>query len=96
MRTTLSIDDDLAAALKATAHSNGTTFKAVVNDAIRRGLSTGEKPLGKRERFHVISAPRGFLPGVDPLQLNQLIDELEVDEVLAQSHGTDRDAHPGR
>ena len=96
MRTTLSIDDDLAAALKATAHSNGLTFKAAVNDAIRRGLSTGEKPLGRRERFRVISAPRGFLPGVDPLKLNQLIDELEVDEFLAQSHGTDRDAHPGR
>lgn len=96
MRTTLTIDDDLAAALKASAHSNGMTFKAVVNDTIRRGLSTGDKPMGKRERFRVISAPRGFLPGVDPLKLNQLIDELEVDGFLTQSHGPDRDAHPGR
>lgn len=96
MRTTLTIDDDLAAALKASAHRSGVTFKAVVNDTIRRGLSTGDKPLDKRERFRVPSAPRGFLPGVDPLKLNQLIDELEVDGFLTQSHGTDGDAHPGR
>ncbi len=96
MRTTLTIDDDLAAALKASAHSSGVTFKAVVNDAIRRGLSTGDKPLDKREPFRVISAPRGFLPGVDPLKLNQLIDELEVDGFLTQSHGPETDARPGR
>ena len=96
MRTTLTIDDDLAAALKVSAHNSGMTFKAVVNDAIRRGLSTGDKPLDKRERFQVNSAPWGFLPGVDPLKLNQLIDELEVDGFLTQSHGGGRDGHPGR
>lgn len=96
MRTTLSIDDDLAAALKAAALSSGMTFKAVVNDAIRRGLPASGNPSGKRERFRVMSASRGFLPGVDPLKLNQLVDDLEVDDLVTQSHGTDRDAHSGR
>ena len=96
MRTTLTIDDDLAVALKASAQTSGRPFKAVVNDAIRRGLSTGAKPAARRERFRVLSAPRGFLPGVDPLKLNQLIDELEVDGFLERAHGKDPDAHSRR
>ena len=96
MRTTLTIDDDLTMALKAAAQRSGRSFKAVANEAIRRGLSTGEKPVGSRERFRVQAAPRGFLPGVDPLKLNQLVDELEVDGFLERSHGADPDAHPGR
>lgn len=94
MRTT--IDDDLAAALKVLAHRSGRTFKSIVNEAIRRGLSTGEKPANVRERFRVRSAPRGFLPGVDPLKLNQLVDELEVDRFLGRSHGRSPDADPRR
>lgn len=94
MRTTLTIDDDLAATMKRSAQRTGKSFKAIVNEAIRRGLSTGEKPPGSRERFRVVSARRGFLPGVDPLKLNQLVDELEVDGFLERSHGRDSDAHP--
>lgn len=94
MRTTLTIDDDLAAALKRSARRSGKPFKAIVNEAIRRGLSTGEKPDEPRERFLVLSARRGFLPGVDPLKLNQLVDDLEVDGFLERPHGRNPDAHP--
>ena len=86
MRTTLTIDDDVATALKALAHSSGKTFKAVVNEVIRRGLMTGEKPVPDREPFRVEPARRGFLPGIDPLKLNQLVDELEVDGFLERPH----------
>ena len=96
MRTTLTIDDDLAAALKRSAARSGKSFKAIVNEAIRRGMSTGEKPASRRERFRVLSARRGFLPGVDPLKLNQLVDELAVDGFVGRSHGRDADAHPQR
>ncbi|MCY4421970.1 MAG: hypothetical protein OXC06_02750 [Acidimicrobiaceae bacterium] len=39
MRTTLTLDDDLAAALKEQAQRVGQPFKQVVNDTLRRGLS---------------------------------------------------------
>ena len=87
MRTTLTIDDDLAAELKARARSTGKSFKAVVNEVMRSGLMTGEKPVPSREPFRVASAPRGFLPGVDPLKLNQLVDELETERFLERPHG---------
>ncbi len=91
MRTTLTIDDDLATALKALARDSGKTFKAVVNEVMRRGLMTGEKPIPAREPFRVASARRGFLPGIDPLKLNQLVDELEMDEFLERPHGRARE-----
>ncbi|MYF29930.1 MAG: DUF2191 domain-containing protein [Gammaproteobacteria bacterium] len=87
MRTTLTIDDDLAAALKDRARLSGQSFKAVVNQVMRSGLTLGDKPLVRRSRFKVASAPRGFLPGVDPLKLNQLVDELEVEAFLGREHG---------
>ena len=87
MRTTLTIDDDIAASLKTLARDTGRSFKAVVNDVMRHGLLTGEKPLSRREPFRVESAARGFLPGIDPLKLNQLVDELEVDRFTEQPHG---------
>ncbi len=87
MRTTLTIDDDLAEALKSSMHRSGMSFKAVVNDAIRRGLSIGDKPAIRREPFRVLAAARGFVPAVDPLKLNQLIDELEADAFVERHHG---------
>ena len=90
MRTTLTIDDDLATALKALARDSGKTFKAVVNEVMRRGLMTGEKPVPDRETFVVESVRCGFLPGIDPLKLNQLVDELEVDGFLERPHGGGR------
>lgn len=38
MRTTLTLDDDLAVILKRTAEASGRAFKDVVNEAIRAGL----------------------------------------------------------
>ena len=79
MRTTLSLDDDLAESLNRAARLTGRSFKAVVNEAIRRGLSLGDAPLGNvREPFVVEAQACGWMPGVDPLRLNQLVDELEL------------------
>lgn len=80
MRTTLTLDNDLAEALQEQAFLLGISFKQVVNDTLRRGLS----PRTQKERpaFRVKPLSGGFRPGVDPLKLNQLNDELEVQELL--------------
>jgi hypothetical protein len=78
MRTTLTLDDDLAQRLQALARQGGRTFKEVTNEAIRRGLSTGEAQVGGVERFRVLPKACGFRPGVDPLKLNQIYDDLEI------------------
>lgn len=44
MRTTLTIDADLAEALRRLAERTGTTWKEVVNEVLRRGLEAGASP----------------------------------------------------
>ena len=86
MRTTLTIDDDIARALKRLARESEISFKEVVNAVLRKGLSSGEKPSAASEPFRVNAAARGFRPGIDPLKLNQLADELEVEDFLSRGH----------
>ncbi|MFW5729201.1 MAG: CopG family transcriptional regulator [bacterium] len=80
MRTTLTLDDQLAADLKEKARRERKSFKEVVNEAIRSGLYAHGRAGG--EHFTVQPHRRGFRPGVDLRRLNQLADELEVAEFV--------------
>jgi len=82
MRTTVTIDDDVAQRLRDAMHRRRTTFKEALNTALRRGLaSVPAQPA--RQRF-VVKGP--FLgrvqPGIDPAGFNKLADQLE-DEALS-------------
>jgi hypothetical protein len=81
MRTTLTLDDDLAERLKELARQDGRSFKEVTNSAIRRGLSVGDAPVRGPEPFRVVAEARGFRAGVDPLKLNQVYDALEIEDL---------------
>lgn len=80
MRTTLTLDDDLARQLKKIARTTGRPFKEVVNETIRRSLAIGDPPPPPAPRFVVEATPRGFRRGVDPQKLNQLTDELAIED----------------
>jgi hypothetical protein len=80
MRTTLTLDDDIARQLQEAARRSGESFKEVVNATLRNGLTRGEKPGSKLPRFEVVPKACGFRPGVDILRLNQLSDELELED----------------
>jgi hypothetical protein len=80
MRTTFTLDDDIAERLKDLARRERVSFRRVVNETLRRGLSAQE-PRGRRPRFRVEPFRSAFRPGVDPLRLNQLGDELEARRV---------------
>jgi len=82
MRTTLTIDDDLARELRQRMRQTHSGFKSLVNDVLRRGLSSGAAPAARRPRFVIQAKRRGFQPGVDPLRLNALADELDTDKTL--------------
>lgn len=83
MRTTIDLDDDLTEKLRRLADKQGTSLKHVVNQAIRRGLSAQDPPRRRRAAFRVKPFHSAFRPGVDPLRLNQLVDELEIQDRLA-------------
>src|SRR5215470_6958344 len=78
MRTTLTLDDDLAGLLKLRARELGIPFKEAVNRTIRAGIgeatTTRHHPAPK-----TISHSFGFKPGVDLDKLGQLADQLEAE-----------------
>ena len=78
MRTTLTLDDDLADALRERARLLNLPFKQVVNDALRRGMSP-ETAEAQPARYRVVPHHSALVRGVDPLKLNQLNDELEAE-----------------
>ena len=83
MRTTLTLDEDVADFLKMQSRLQGKPFKQVVNDALRRGMAPRSNRSGL-PTFRVVVNRSGLVPGVDPLRLNQLNDALEVDDFAAE------------
>lgn len=88
MRTTLTLDDDLAAILQRESQLKGLSFKQVVNATLRRGLHADS---GRTRSPRVVTRPHafGFKAGVDLDRLNQLADELEA-EAFASKHQAPR------
>lgn len=69
MRTTLTIEDDLAIRLEKLRDERGDSFKAVVNDALRRGLDALNAPKRERPTYRItpVSLGRCALPDLDSL-----------------------------
>src|SRR5262245_23916590 len=86
MRTTLSLDPDVAGRLRKETRRTGKKLKAIVNEALRKGLGLAAAH-GRRTRFAVRPHAFGFKPGVDLDRLNQLVDEMDSAEVTKKRRG---------
>ena len=80
MRTTLTLEEDVAARLEQEIRRSGKGLKKVVNEALRLGLGLTAKPVRPVPPFEVRPHAFGFKPGVDLDRMNQLADELESEE----------------
>ena len=78
MRTTLSLDDDVAALLERVQEKRSAKLKQVVNEALRIGLARMVEPDPPRERYRTPSHAIGrcLLPDLD-----------NIAEVLAVAEG---------
>jgi hypothetical protein len=91
MRTTLTLDDDVAAMLRRLQKEQGTSFKALVNDALRRGAeSMSEKPSRewKQYTFPVRSGPF-TVPINDISAVEEMLDEERYRDLLRPSPRTE-------
>ncbi len=84
MRTTLTLDEDVAEYLKKESRLRNKTFKEVLNEAVRKGMKPGAKSPRPR-KFKVVPIRSKFVSGVDRQRLNQLNDELEAAEFVKKS-----------
>lgn len=83
MRTTLTIEDDLARALKRRAQETGRSFKSLVNEALRAGLEeTASEPVRRPYRLESVAMGQ-ITAGVEMDKALLLAGRLE-DEELAR------------
>lgn len=83
MRTTVTLDPDVAARLKAVARERGLSFKATLNDAIRAGLNASTN---KQTPYRVPARPMGLRPGVDLDHALRLAADDEDSEIIRKLH----------
>ena len=76
MRTTLTIDDRLAAKLKCEARKSGKSFKQVVNETLRRGFATVDERR-KQPPYRVQPFDMGTRPGLNYDRISELIEIAE-------------------
>lgn len=80
MRTTLTLEKDLALALRAEARRSGRPLKAIVNEALRAGLAARTRRAARRYRLAPVSLG-GVVAGVDLDKALRLADALEDDAI---------------
>ncbi|HZQ98938.1 MAG TPA: hypothetical protein VFC93_09000 [Chloroflexota bacterium] len=80
MRTTLTLEPDVAAMLEQVRKTHGLSLKETVNEALRQGFTQMLTPPPSRKPFRVEPLPiqRFLLPNVD-----------DIHEVLAYGEGED-------
>ena len=79
MRTTVTLDDDVAAAVKRAARERGVSFKEALNSVLRAGLGAGAP---SARRYRVPSRRLALRPGIDLSKALRLAAALEDDELV--------------
>lgn len=78
MRTTVTLDPDVAAKLKETARERGISFKEALNTNVRRGL---ESETAAAKPYRLPTRRLGVRPGVDLDRALGLAADLEDTDV---------------
>ena len=76
MRTTLTLDDDIAAKLNAEVRRSGKSFKDVVNEFLRIGLNARQE-LKTSEPFKVRARKLGTHHGLNYDNIGELLEQIE-------------------
>ena len=79
MRTTVTLDPDLAAKLRALARERGVSFKEAINNALRIGLAGGTETA---RPYELPTRPMRLRPGIDLDKALRLAAELEDAEMI--------------
>jgi Ribbon-helix-helix protein, copG family len=77
VRTTVTLDDDVVAKLKAEVRKSGASFKEVVNKAIRNGLLVSTKTAADARPVKFNNRPLGLRPGLNYDSFSELLEQVE-------------------
>ncbi|MFN7976217.1 MAG: DUF2191 domain-containing protein [Acidobacteriota bacterium] len=76
MRTTITLDEDVAAKLKERSRKTGAPFKVVVNETLRLGLSA-KRVLSPEKPFRVKARRLGLREGLSYDNVAELMEQVE-------------------
>ena len=76
MRTTLTLEKDVALRLKTEMRRSGRSLKETVNDLLRVGLENSRRTPQARP-FRVRARPLGLKPGLDYDNIGELLEQVE-------------------
>jgi len=76
MRTTITLDPDTTAKVKAEMRRTGRSFKEVVNSLLRRAPDSSKAP-GEVKPFKVRAKALGERPGYNFDNIGELLEQLE-------------------
>ncbi|CAN5281090.1 antitoxin [soil metagenome] len=79
MRTTITLEPDIAARLRKLAAERGASFKETVNSTLRAGLDGNR---GQRRAYKELTRDLGVRSGVDLTKALRLAGELEDEETI--------------
>ncbi len=80
VRTTVTLDPDVAAKLRTVAAERGVSFKEALNEALRLGLSS--EGGGSTRRYRLRSKRMQLRPGIDLDRALRLAAALEDEETV--------------
>lgn len=88
----MTLDADTERLLRTAMRERNLSFKAALNDAIRRGL--GRAADKTEPRFLVAAKPMHLRPGIDPSRMHDLDAALEVETFKALTVRLERERTP--
>jgi hypothetical protein len=80
LRTTVTLDPDVAEKLRALAREHGISFREALNTTLRRGLPSGSG--SSKQRYRLASRRLGLRSGVDLEPALRVTGELEDAETI--------------
>ena len=78
MRTTITLDEDIARRIEQLQREQGVSFKEAINTTLRKGLGG----VRRRQPYRIKARPLGLRPGIDLTHALRLAADLEDEEII--------------
>lgn len=82
MRTTLTLDDDVAAAVERRRAHRGTRLREEINDLLRAGLAASDRPVSESPAYELPTFDPGRPLITDIRALAEILDHDDVERAL--------------
>ncbi|UCF98990.1 MAG: hypothetical protein JSV89_05490 [Spirochaetaceae bacterium] len=79
MRTTINLDEDVLEKGRELAARLNKPFRAIINEALRRGLIEVDKPTRQR-LYRTKARPLGVRPGINLDNIHELLAQVEGED----------------